>query len=135
MLREYGIELYMTQLKYIVWGKCTNSAEEPSRGPYSRIFLFKARHRISHTVPGSEGADTVVPVPGPDTGSATQSPGPLLGSVAPCLHVSCGSKPVGYEIKSVLSQTCGCTYSMPGETHNEPVLIWLGQTLHSMCTK
>ena len=120
---------------------------EPSRDPYSRIFLFKAstryatqfpcraRHRISHTVPESEGYDTVVPVPGPDPGSATQSPGPLLGSVAPCLQVSCGAKPVGYEIKSVLSRTCGCTYSMPGETHNELVLIWLGQTLLSTCTK
>ena len=27
MLHEYGIELYLTQLKYIVWVKCTNSAE------------------------------------------------------------------------------------------------------------
>ena len=24
---EYRIELYLTQLKYIVWVKCTNSAE------------------------------------------------------------------------------------------------------------
>ena len=65
----------------------------------------------------------------------TQIPGPLLVPVAPCLQVCCGSNPMGYEIKCVLSWTCGCTYSMPWETHNEPVLVRLGQTLLSTCTK
>jgi len=88
--------------------------------------ILKDISRISHTVSGFEGYDMDQP----------HSPRCLLlGFVAPCLQVSCGSKPVGYEIKSVLSRTCGCTYSMPGETHNEPVLIRLGQTLLSTCTK